>query len=94
MDDVLARFLPQFVTLARTRIASCRAAAVAGDRAAVTTATRDLHTLAGEAGLLGLTAVVPLARDAEVKFKAAATDLPAALDRLAQAIEALAPAPG
>ena len=30
---------------------------------------RELHTLAGEAGLLGLVEVVPLARDGELKAK-------------------------
>ena len=69
MDDLYARFLPQFVALARTRLAQAISTAGARDAAAVTTTVRELHTLAGEAGLLGLRELVPLARDCEQKAK-------------------------
>jgi HPt (histidine-containing phosphotransfer) domain-containing protein len=69
MEDLLARFLPQFIALARTRIAVAITNAQKSDAAASETMARELHTLVGEAGLLGLSAVVPLARDCEQKAK-------------------------
>jgi len=69
MDDLLAKFLPQFVTLARSRVAVALTAVTQRDQAATTKVVRDLHTLAGEAGLLGLSSIVPLARDCELKAK-------------------------
>jgi HPt (histidine-containing phosphotransfer) domain-containing protein len=65
MDDLNARFLPQFVQLARTRLAHARTAAGERDAAATLAAASGMHQLAGEAGLLGLSDVVPLARDCE-----------------------------
>lgn len=69
MDDLYARFLPQFVALARTRLAHAISTASVRDDGAVTTTLRELHTLAGEAGLLGLRVLIPLARDCELKAK-------------------------
>jgi HPt (histidine-containing phosphotransfer) domain-containing protein len=97
MEDLYAKFLPQFVTLARTRVAAAITVATQRDHAASTTIVRELHTLAGEAGLLGLGDVVPLARDCEQKAKAlhvsgAATDaeaLCAALRQLERVIESI-----
>jgi HPt (histidine-containing phosphotransfer) domain-containing protein len=91
IEDLQARFLPQFVALARTRLATCRAAVEGSDPAARVTMVRDLHTVAGEAGLLALTEAMELARAAEVLAKAGDPGLPAALERLALAIEALRP---
>jgi len=97
MDDLLAKFVPQFVELARSRVAVALSAAAQYDQAATTKVARDLHTLAGEAGLLGLSEVAPLARDCELKAKrlhASHTDaevegLVAALRQLAQLIEGI-----
>jgi HPt (histidine-containing phosphotransfer) domain-containing protein len=69
MDDLLARFLPQFVTLARTRIEVAITTAQKRDAESFKTTVRELHTLVGEAGLLGLGQVVPLARTCEQKAK-------------------------
>jgi len=69
MADLNARFLPQFVKLARSRLIQARAAAVERDAAGASTAAGGMHQLAGEAGLLGLQDVVPLARDCELKAK-------------------------
>lgn len=69
MDDLNARFLPQFLELARTRVTLALQAAASRDYVATTTIARHLHTLAGEAGLLGLHDIVPLARDSEQKVK-------------------------
>jgi HPt (histidine-containing phosphotransfer) domain-containing protein len=68
-DDLYARFLPPFVALARARVASALAAVQHRDHEAITTTVRELHSLAGEAGLLGLHEVIPLARDSEQKAK-------------------------
>jgi HPt (histidine-containing phosphotransfer) domain-containing protein len=100
MDDLYAKFLPMFVTLARSRMAVAITAATQRDHAALPTIVRELHTLAGEAGLLGLGDVVPLARDSELKAKAllasrAAADaelLVAALRQLERVIESIAAA--
>jgi HPt (histidine-containing phosphotransfer) domain-containing protein len=96
-EDLQARFLPQFVTLARARVATAVAAALRGDHGATTTTVRELHSLAGEAGLLGLQEVIPLARDSEQKAKrlhashaaADADALVAALRQLATVIEGI-----
>jgi HPt (histidine-containing phosphotransfer) domain-containing protein len=69
MDELLAKFLPQFVALARSRVEVAITSATKRDHATTTKLVRELHTLAGEAGLLGLSHVVPLARDCEQKAK-------------------------
>ncbi|HEX8110490.1 MAG TPA: Hpt domain-containing protein [Kofleriaceae bacterium] len=97
MDDLSAKFLPQFLELARSRVATAIQAAVARDHLAAPTIARNLHTLAGEAGLLGLHDVVPLAREGEHKAKslgASRTDADAellvdALRRLERVIESI-----
>jgi HPt (histidine-containing phosphotransfer) domain-containing protein len=98
MADLHAKFLPQFVTLARSRIATGVEAATRRDPAMITTTMRELHSLAGEAGLLGLDQVIPLARECEQKAKllhqhrgdADVEPLVAALRRLESAIDSLA----
>ncbi|HEU4732417.1 MAG TPA: Hpt domain-containing protein [Kofleriaceae bacterium] len=70
MEDLYAKFLPQFVELARSRVGLAIKAAVERDLVAMAKVVRELHTLAGEAGLLGLHEVVPLARESELKAKA------------------------
>ena len=95
MEDLHARFLPQFVALARSRVAMAVKAVAERDHAATPKIVRELHTLAGEAGLLGLHDVVPLARDGEHKAKALhlsradadADALAAALDQLDHVID-------
>ena len=97
MDDLHAKFMPQFLELARSRLAAALKAATARDHLAATTTARNLHTLAGEAGLLGLHDVVPLAREGEQKARsmgASRTDADAellvdALRRLQQVIESI-----
>lgn len=103
MEDLVAKFLPQFVTLARSRVAVAIGVATQHDHAAFTTLVRELHTLAGEAGLLGLGDVVPLARDCEAKAKLLQASRAAAdaellvgalrqLERVIESIAATAPA--
>jgi HPt (histidine-containing phosphotransfer) domain-containing protein len=69
MDDLHAKFLPQFIELARARVATAVKAVLERDDAATLKVIRELHSLAGDAGLLGLHDVVPLARDGEQKAK-------------------------
>jgi chemotaxis protein histidine kinase CheA len=98
MDDLLAKFLPQFLAHTRTRVATAIASTAQRDRAAVAKTINELHTVAGEAGLLGLTDVFPLVRDCEQKAKrlretSAESDvevLLAALQHLEQVIEGVA----
>lgn len=103
MDELYAKFLPQFVSLARARLATAKAIATAvgpRDDDATKNVVRELHTLAGEAGLLGLKDVVPLARLCEQRAKeyqtsradADAEGLVAALRQLEGAIEGVAKA--
>jgi chemotaxis protein histidine kinase CheA len=68
-DNLAARFLPQFVSLARSRVDAALAAVARRDHGATTTTVRELHSLVGEAALLGLHEVIPLARDVEQKAK-------------------------
>lgn len=75
MDDLRAQFLPRFVKLARERVTSARAlldGAVAPPEtaAATKTAAGAMHSLAGEAGLLGMTDLLEEGRRAEKVLRA------------------------
>lgn len=65
MDDVRKKFLPRFTALAkeRIRVGMRVASTLSGDEALHV--ARELHSLAGEAGLLGLGDLLALARRAE-----------------------------
>ena len=102
MDELYARFMPQFLALARERMQRAReAAARPADGPPMTEIVRDLHSIAGEAGLLGLPHLVPLARSAEEQAKRLRDGPPdtdtaglvGALDELGAAIDAVG-APG
>lgn len=69
MDDLLASFMPRFKELATTRLARSIELAKRGDQDSTTAIARDMHAVAGEAGLLGLAAIVPLARAGEEHAK-------------------------
>jgi HPt (histidine-containing phosphotransfer) domain-containing protein len=99
MDELYAKFLPQFVQLARERMQRAYETAARPDNAGLVTAIRDLHGIAGEGGLLGLSHIVPLARNGEEAAKAvrdagaAGADTSAflaALDELRAAVDAIA----
>lgn len=68
-DDFLARFMPKFTAIAKTRIA--RSLELANQRSPeqVPAIMRELHSIAGEAGLLGLGTLVVLARSGEEHAK-------------------------
>jgi HPt (histidine-containing phosphotransfer) domain-containing protein len=97
MDDLLASFMPRFKDLAGTRLTRSIEIAEQRDHANLATIARDLHAVAGEAGLLGLAAIVPLARAGEEHAKrlrttrsdADAVALVASLTELKRAIEAV-----
>lgn len=69
MDELYKKFLPQFTQLARDRMQRAYEAATKPDEPTLTAVMRDLHGIAGEAGLLGLAQVVPAARSAEEQAK-------------------------
>jgi HPt (histidine-containing phosphotransfer) domain-containing protein len=101
MDDLLATFVPKFVATARTRIAKSLDLASKRTADGVPQIARELHSIAGEAGLLGLGAIVTLARAGEEKAKrlrtsrsdADADALLASLTELQAAIETVASPP-
>lgn len=64
-EDIQATFMHRFTSLARTRVIHALDATSRRDPTALATVVRDMHSLAGEAGLLGLAEVVPLARSGE-----------------------------
>ena len=96
IEDIQATFRHRFTTTARTRIATAMQAALAADHVALGGAVRELHSLAGEAGLLGFSEVVPIARLGEDRAKHMATartpntDLVATLHELSALIEQIA----
>jgi chemotaxis protein histidine kinase CheA len=87
MEDLLATFLPKFTAIAKTRVARSIELAEKRDPDAVTQIARELHAIAGEAGLLGISTIVSLARAGEDQVKrlrssGAAADMDALLASL------------
>jgi len=99
-DDVRARFLPRFVAVGGERCARALAA-ITGGAGAPAVAKSELHTLAGEAGILGLRELAEraaggerdCARWAEGGEVAARARAAIAVRELAAAIRKLAPPP-
>lgn len=69
MQDLLASFLPRFTDIARKRVANSIELATKRTPDSVPGIARELHAIAGEAGLLGLSAIVSLARAGEEHTK-------------------------
>jgi len=65
MEDLYEKFLPQFVEQARARIARATATLAQPDPSAMTVVVREIHSIAGEAGLLGQGGIMALARQGE-----------------------------
>ncbi|HEY1690879.1 MAG TPA: Hpt domain-containing protein [Polyangiaceae bacterium] len=65
MDELVAKFLPRFAVLARDRIEGALRAAEGRRHDRAEAVAHDMHSLAGEAGLLGLEGVIVVARAAE-----------------------------
>ena len=101
MQDLLATFTPKFVAIARTRITKSIELAMQRSPDHVPVIARELHAIAGEAGLLGIGPVVKLARGSEdlaKRLRASRSDadadaLLASLTELKQAIEEVIPQP-
>jgi HPt (histidine-containing phosphotransfer) domain-containing protein len=99
MDDIQAQFFPRFSKLAKERLT--RGLEVTGEsrHAEAAQLAREMHAIAGEAGLLGFDAVCAAARGAEdlaAKFAATRDDadraaLDTALRRVVSAIEEITP---
>ena len=102
MTDLQARFLPGFLTMSRERIARAEALLTAGTPDALLALGGELHTLAGEAAMLGLPAIADSARQVESVAKgrqapvgqSVAEACAAGLGRLAQAIAEISAARG
>ncbi len=88
MTDLVARFLPRFAALARERVARAMAVASSADVAQAPAVARDMHSVAGEAGMLGLQDVLQAAREAEGAAKRFTAD-PHHVEALASAARAL-----
>jgi hypothetical protein len=93
IDDIRAQFLPRFVSSARERLERASKLISDGANAALAIAT-DLHTIAGEASILGLDEVAILARDGERAVRRVGglddASLAAALVKLQRRIDELA----
>ena len=88
MSDLVARFLPRFAALSRERMARALAIATAGDASQAESVARDMHSMAGEAGMLGLQGVLQAARAAESAARRFTGD-PGHQGALAEAVRAL-----
>jgi HPt (histidine-containing phosphotransfer) domain-containing protein len=94
IDDIRAKFLPRFVESARQRLE--RASKLIADGAdGATSIAADLHTIAGEASIMGLHEVASMARESERAVRRVGgiddSDLLAALFQLWRRIDALVP---
>lgn len=97
MHDLVTTFMPRFLASAQKRIA--RSLELAAKRPAdILGVSREMHAVAGEAGLLGITQIVTLARAGEdhaKRIRASGTDdgvesLLASLHELQRAVDVIA----
>jgi HPt (histidine-containing phosphotransfer) domain-containing protein len=65
MDELVAKFLPRFSALANQRLGRALELTQQRQHARADAIAHDLHSLAGEAGLLGLEQITTLAKGAE-----------------------------
>lgn len=95
IEDLQAKFLPQFVTSARERVSRALELVERRDLGSLHGVARELHSIAGESGLLGLGSLLPLARSGEELARRThssqseedALELASALRELARSIE-------
>jgi len=94
IDDIREKFLPRFLASARERLARAARLVAEGDTAAPSIAS-DLHTIAGEASIMGLHEIAAMARDAERAARVVGgiddAHILVAVDRLARQLDELAP---
>jgi PleD family two-component response regulator len=90
IEDLRARYLPRFITTAQERIRRGLELLAGTDADRGSRLAGELHTLAGEAGLLGLTEIAEHARSGERLAKDWSTgDSPSAMTSLARVLRAL-----
>ena len=94
MEEIRAKFLPRFVSSARQRLERASKLISDGANAAPSIAT-DLHTIAGEASIMGLHEVAAMARDTERAVRSVGglddASITAALFKLWRRIDELTP---
>ena len=94
IEDIRAKFLPRFVTSARQRLERASKLISDGANAAAAIAT-DLHTIAGEASIMGLHEVAAMARETERSVRSVGglddASITAALFKLWRRIDELQP---
>jgi HPt (histidine-containing phosphotransfer) domain-containing protein len=89
-DDIAAMFIPRFAENARAYLATATEATTRRDPTALAVVVRHMHSIAGEAGLLGLRDVVNLARDGEARAKRLSSEpTDQAVDAMTRALGAL-----
>jgi HPt (histidine-containing phosphotransfer) domain-containing protein len=89
-DDITAIFLPRFAVTARARLDRARNAATQHVHDDTIKTIADLHSIAGDAGLLGLTAISKLANRCETRARAArSSGSDAELDALVEPLDEL-----
>jgi HPt (histidine-containing phosphotransfer) domain-containing protein len=89
MKDLVAQFLPRFKTSAAENLGRAREFLASGDATGV---ERELHRLAGDAAILGLTEVAELARRGQEAARELAGSEGATADECAVVIDQLADA--
>lgn len=93
IDEIRAKFLPRFIEAARQRLARASKLMDGGfqDVAAI---AAELHTIAGEASIMGLAELAAIAREGERAVRQAGVidngALKSVLERLSQGVEELA----
>ena len=95
IEELRAQFFPQFMAQARARIERAHRTVAHRELVAMVETQRELHALVGEAGLMGLDAVITLARHAERMAQRlvetgsdeAAAALESAVDELGKGLE-------
>lgn len=99
MEGLQREFLPRFAALATKRVEGAVALCAAPTEASAREIAREMHALAGEAGLLGLATVLSAARQVEITAAELAADpddastrdrLDHTLSELAEALRAAA----
>jgi HPt (histidine-containing phosphotransfer) domain-containing protein len=97
IDDIRNKFLPRFVTTARARLEKASQLIANGATAAPTIAA-DLHTIAGEASIMGLHDVAEMAREGERHVRKVGgvddSNIVMALDKLWRRLDELVPPNG
>lgn len=68
-DELWARFGARFLETARARVSRVSPVVANGGRDAVSTLVSEMHSLAGEASMLGVAPIAELARTVEVAAK-------------------------